>query len=322
MTSALDQRPERIMVIGGRGFVGAAVTRRLIASGRRPHLFGPPMAEDLLADCAGGFDESHGSVEKRDTMARAIAVSGAQALITTAAHSAGRAGLMRSSDVESDRALAINVLGFRNTLEAAREAGIKRLVWTSSTVVYGNAGDYGDTPVDENAPRAPLTFYGLTKQLAEDIAAHMRHCHGQDIVGLRLPLVLGPGLWYQGAASAIAALIRAAGKGPPHRAVFHDAVMDLMHVDDVATALLAVLDRADTAEPVYNINGFRARLSDIVAALKQRFPASDIGIDPEPPALSFPLIDDGRFRKRFGFTPGHSLDDVIDAMLPKETANV
>lgn len=314
--------PERIMVIGGRGFVGAAVTRRLIASGRRPHLFGPPMANDLLADCAGDFDESHGSVEDRETITRAIVDCGAEALITTAAHSAGRAGLMRSSDQESDRALAINVLGFRNTLEAAREAGIKRVVWTSSTVVYGDSGKYGDAPVDEDARRAPLTFYGLTKQLAEDIAAYMRHRHGQDIVGLRLPLVLGPGLWYQGAASAIATLIDAAGKGEPHHAAFHDAVMDLMHVDDVAAALLTVLDSNGAAEPIYNINGFRARLSDIVAALKQRFPAADIGIDAEPPALSFPLIDDSRFRARFGFKPGCALEDVVAAMLPGEAAHV
>lgn len=322
MTSVSERRPDRILVLGGRGFVGAAVTRRLIASGRRPHLFGPPMDDDLLADVAGRFDETHGGVEDRDAIVRAISASGAQAIVTTAAHSVGRSGLMRSGDAESDRALAVNVLGFRNTLEAARQAGLERVVWTSSTVVYGDAATYDGGRVDEDAPRRPLTFYGLTKQLAEDVAAYMRNRHGVHVVGLRLPLVLGRGLWYQGAASAIAALITAAGKAERHRAAFHDAPIDLMHVDDVAEALLVALDSPGKTDAVYNINGFTAAMTEFCAELRRRFPDADLGIDVRPPPLSFPLIDDGRFRQRFGFRPAKGLGGVIETMLPKEAIHV
>lgn len=322
MTSVSDKAGEAVLVIGGRGFVGAAVTRHLIARGRRPHLFGPPMQDDLLVDCIGRFDETQGSVEDRDALARIIERSGASDLITTAAYSSGRAGLMRSGDADNDRALTVNVLGFRNTLEAARATGIRRLVWTSSTVVYGDADGYDVARVDEDAPRRPLTFYGLTKQLAEDIAAFQRNRYGLDVIGLRLPLVLGPGLWYQGAASAIAALIESAGSGDAHRAAFHAMPMDLMHVDDVAAALAAALAADGAVDAIYNINGFTARLSDVVADLKRRFPTADITIDAQPPALRFPLIDDSRFRERFAFSPAYGLADIVESMLPRELAHV
>ncbi|WP_306120131.1 MULTISPECIES: NAD(P)-dependent oxidoreductase [unclassified Roseitalea] len=310
-----------VLVLGGRGFVGSHLTRRLIEAGIRPHLFGPPMADDLLADLAGRFDETHGSVEDRDAIVAAIHDTGARALVTMAAHSVGRSGLMRSGEAEADRALAINVLGFRNTLEAARQAGVGRVVWTSSTVVYGDADAYPPGRVDEAAPRRPITFYGLTKQMAEDVAVHYRNRYGLDVVGLRLPLVLGPGLWYQGAASTIVALIEAAGAGRALRAAFHDDPMDLMHVADVADAMVLALTRRGQAEAVYNINGFTARLSDVTAELEGRFGSLDIAIDPEPQARTFPLIDDARFRSRFGFAPAFGLADVVKSMLAKEPAN-
>lgn len=321
MTSVSENHSEAVVVLGGRGFVGAAVTRRLIAAGRRPHVFGPVMDDDLLADCADRFDETRGSVEDRAAIAHALAQSGAETVVTTVAHGAGRAGLMRSGETESERALAVNVAGFRNTLDAARQAGIKRVVWTSSTVVYGDARGYDQGRVDEDAPRRPLTFYGLTKQLAEDVAAYFRNRHDMDVVGLRLPLVLGPGLWYRGAASAISALIADVGAGRPHRTAFHDEPMDLMHVADVADAVVTALDRAGGADPVYNINGFTARFSDVVADLRRRRPSAEISVDRQTPALTFPLIDDTRFRARFGFTPSLALEDVVSSMLEREPAH-
>lgn len=322
MTSHSETGEQTIAVLGGRGFVGAAITKRLIASGRRPHLFGLPMQDDLLAGCTGRFDETAGSVEDAQAIANALTSSGASAIVTTVAHSAGRAGLMRSGDAESAQALAVNVLGLRNTLEAARKAGISRVIWTSSTVVYGDADGYGEDRVDEDAPRRPQTFYGLTKQLAEDVAAYYRNRHAIDVVGLRLPLVLGEGLWYQGAASAIAAMIADFGAGKPHHAAFHDDAMDLMHVTDVADAVLTVLDRSGPADAIYNINGFTARFSDLVAALKHRDPKAVITVDRQAPELTFPLIDDARFRARFSFTPAFALEDVISSLLNRIPAHV
>jgi UDP-glucose 4-epimerase len=317
MTSRSEFEP--VLVIGGRGFVGSHLVRALVAHGERPHVFGPAMSDDLLAGLARAFEETEGSVEDRAVIAEAIARSGARTLVTTAAYSAGRQGLMRSGDAETERAFAVNVLGFRNVLEAAREAGIRRVVWTGSTVVYGPAERYGAAPVDEDAPTGPVTVYGLTKLLSETIARYYRDRHQLDVICLRLPLVLGPGLWYQGAASSIVGIMTDAGPGKRHAVSFHDEPMDLMHVGDVARALVETLRHEGALEPVYNVNGFTARMSEIARAAERAVPGYAVELAPVPPALTFPLIDDGRFRAALGFAPEYGLEDVVAAMLPQET---
>lgn len=306
---------ETVLVLGGRGFVGSHVVRKLIVLGHHPCLFGPPMQQDLLADIAGQFDERPGDIRDIAQIKSAMAESGARAIVNTAAHSVGLNGMMRSSDADADNALAVNVAGFRNLLDAALHAGVRRVVWTSSTVVYGQADDYPQHFVDEDAPSAPLTFYGLTKQMSEDTARYYRNRFDLDVTGLRLPLVLGNDLWYQGAASALMELMRAAKIGVAHRVSFHDELIDLMHVSDVADAVLDVLFYRGETRDIYNINGFAARLTDILGRLEKKLGRLNIDVDIQSPTLHFPLINDRRFRETLGFQPAYGLAELVDSFL-------
>lgn len=311
---------ETVLVIGGRGFVGSHVVRALLQAGLNSHLFGPAMSDDLLSDVAGRFGETNGSVEDLSSIRDAIRKSGARSIVTTAAHSVGRQGLMRSGDAEADRALAINVLGFRNVLEAAREENARRVVWTGSTVVYGPADRYGAARVTEDAPTGPITFYGLTKLMSEDMAHYYRDRYGCDVVGLRLPLVLGRGLWYQGAASAIAGIAAEAVPGKTHAVSFHNDQLDLMHVGDATRAIVAALLARSKPAATYNINGFTARLSDFIEATEKAVPGYTVEHAIIPSPLRFPLIDDARFRAELGFTPAFDITDVVADMLAPQEA--
>lgn len=304
-----------ILVVGGRGFVGSHVARSLIARGYRVHVFGPNMANDLLQDVRSRLNETIGSIEDMAELDAVMAAARPSAIVTCAAYGEGNAGLMRSGESDADRAFATNVNGFRHLIDVAARHGVRRIVWTSSTVVYGPADAYADVRVDECSAKAPRTVYGLTKHIAEEVAIFLARRHPIEIVGLRLPLVLGPGLWYQGAAAALVALLLAARNGEAHTIAFHDTAMDLMHVSDTARAVVAALEAASIASPIYNINGFAARTSDLLQAIAAQRPGLRIMHEVQPPGMQFPLISDAAFRQAFAFAPDYDLIGFVADML-------
>lgn len=326
MTSGCNLLPdsptgERVLVIGGRGFVGSHIVRTLVRAGIRPQLFGPPMMEDRLADIVGHFDEHEGSIESAEGLRQAFRKSGAQSVISCAAHGVGRLGLMQSGEAEADAAMAINVMGLHKLMSCASEANVRRVVWMSSTVVYGPSSAYPVQPVDEDERPAPRTFYGLTKTMAEEVATFYSRRHDLSVVGLRLPLILGPGLWYEGAAAKLAQMFDAARTGAPYCLRFHNESVDLMHVSDVAAAVMAVLWYPGHLDPTYNLEGFKARASELVAELVRQEPEASITFKSLPATMLFPLISGTRLREATGFVAPHNLNAFTTAMLAKDTAH-
>lgn len=317
MTSRSDHLAgRRVLVVGGRGFVGAHLVRSLVGAGADVHVFGPAMDADRSDALPASVGETIGSVTDAEALARALAESAATEVVSCAGYGAGRLGLMRSGEADRDAAMTVNVLGHARLLEAAQAAGVRRLVWTSSTVVYGPAALYGRGRVDESAAREPDTFYGLTKSLAEDLSAFHARAGRMSVVGLRLPLVLGPGLWYAGAAASLAELLAAAGERRAYRLAFHDEPIDLAHVADVADAALSALRHDGPLAHTYNLEGFTARASELVADVRALAPGSEATFENAgPPALLFPLVSGERFRRDTGFEARHDRAGFVRAML-------
>jgi UDP-glucose 4-epimerase len=241
--------------------------------------------------------------------------------VSCAAHGVGRLGLMRSGEADADAAMAINVMGLHKLLDVALEVGAQRVVWTSSTVVYGPSLLHAKHPLDESATLAPTTFYGLTKTMAEEVGAYYARRHQFSVIGLRLPLILGPGLWYEGAAAALAKLFEAAESGMPYVLNTHDEPIDLMHVSDVGLAVVRVLGHNGPLRPVYNLEGFKTRASDLIAEIKRHRPDLQIILDQVPPAMLFPLISGASLCNDVGFTPKFDRETFVEAMLRKDPNN-
>src|SRR5688572_26736761 len=100
-----------VLITGGRGFVGAHVTRAFLDDGWEVAVFGPAMPVDLLADRRGAFADLDGSIDDREAVGTALGKARPTLVVSLAAFSQGSAGLSRSGEADLDRAIAINALG-------------------------------------------------------------------------------------------------------------------------------------------------------------------------------------------------------------------
>jgi UDP-glucose 4-epimerase len=304
-------------VIGARGFVGSNTVRALLAAGWRVHAYGPPMAPDLLSDLAGRFAETHGTVEDADAMARAMADAGATVVLNFAAYAAGDVGLARSGEADADRAFDVNLTGLRRSFDAALRAGVPRVVWSSSTTLYGPAARYPG-PVDETAEARPQGVYGLTKALGEQLSSFYRDRHGLQTVAVRLPLVFGPGLWYRGAAAGLAALFRAARPGVRHVLEGPAEPIDLMYAPDCADALVAIAAHPGPVPERLNINGFTTTYAAVARAVAAAVPGFEAAFEPRPAPVVYPLVRTDLSDATIGFVPRFGLDAAVRDFIARE----
>lgn len=299
-----------VLVLGGRGFVGGAVVRHLVAAGREVHVFGPESPVPLPT----GASETIGSIEDAGALARTIAALRPSDVASFAAFSSGPIGLARSGEADPERMLAVNVLGFRRLLACCVEAGIRRVAWASSTVVLGRAQAL-DLRCGEDAPRRPLGNYALSKVLAEEVADYFRARHGLEAVGLRIPLMLGPGLWYDGAASVLKAMVAGALSGARGRVVVPGVAFDAMHVADAGGLVEALLAAPPGLAAVYNVAGYTTSYREIARVLAELVPGYAPDLAEEEPPVAFPLVSQALLEKDTGWRHRHDLRATLRDMI-------
>ncbi|MEI8394549.1 MAG: NAD-dependent epimerase/dehydratase family protein [Rhodospirillaceae bacterium] len=159
-------------------------------------------------------------------------------------------------------AFDVNIRGTFNVLEACVENGVKRLVYSSSASVYGDAVL---EPMDEDHPFNNKNFYGATKIAGEAMARAYHHRYGLPLVGLRYMNVYGPRQDYYGAYIAVIMKMLDAidrGDGPTILGDGSEA-FDFVAVEDCAKANICAM-KADTVDRFYNVGtGKRTSLKEL-----------------------------------------------------------
>jgi len=299
------------LVIGASGFVGSNTVHALLAAGWKVHTFGPPTTDDQLGALDARITRHEGTVADVDGLTAAMKASGADAVISLAAFSAGRTGLARAGEADAEKAIEINVQGLRRTFEVARAAGIGRVIWSSSTTLYGPKQHYAETRIDEDAPFRPQLMYGLTKAMGEQMSDYYRDAAGLECVSVRLPLIFGPGLWYQGAAAALLAMFQAARPGASHDLEGPADELDLMYVTDAAEALVALCAHEGPLAGRYNINGFTTSYPALARAVEKAVPGYSVRFTEKPPQVVYPLITTKRVEADIGYRPRFGIDAAV-----------
>lgn len=172
-----------VCVTGGTGFVGSYVVKALLDDGHQVRVV-HRVTSKLDALSGLEYESVIGDVTDKDSLVKAFADC------DWVFHAAAVADYWRS---DKDTLFSINVEGTRNVLEAAHEADVKRVIFTSSAATIGLPDD--DTPSDESVPfnlAAEQFPYAYSKLLAEEIVAEAVE-NGQDVVILNPSVVIGPG---------------------------------------------------------------------------------------------------------------------------------
>lgn len=293
-------RGQRALLIGASGFIGRHVVYALAENGLEVHGLDVHDAQsfDVLKD------HHRGSVTDRQRLDEVFSRLRPELVISLAAHASGGSGPGISAERDCDAAFAVNVDGLRNTIAACRLCEVSRLVWASSTTVLGPAARHDGDMVDEDAPRFPVTNYGLTKSLAEEIGAYAHRRFGHEVVALRPTLVLGPGLPYRGLLDPLKRLFEACAKREAAVKIgWGQHRFDIVHVLDAAAAFAAVALARAPLRDLYHVNGGPTDIGEIAAAARKICPGLKVEITEETPAVVYPLVSGRRIAEDVGFTP-------------------
>ena len=255
----------KVVVTGAAGFIGSHLTESLLADGRDVvgvdafvDYYPRDVKERNLAKARGhrAFRLVEGSVQDMDL---AGVLDGASEVFHLAAQAGVRASWGRDFAVYTDN----NVLATQRLLEASVAARVPRLVYASSSSVYGDAASL---PLQEQTACRPVSPYGVTKLAAEHLANLYHSNLGVPVVSLRYFTVYGP---RQRPDMAFHRFLTAARDGSPIR-LFGDGrqTRDFTYIDDIVAATRAA---ADSGRPggVYNVGGGeRVALSDVIGRIE------------------------------------------------------
>jgi nucleoside-diphosphate-sugar epimerase len=267
-------------VSGAAGFVGSHLADALLARGD----------EVVAVDCFTPFYEVADKVHNAQSLREASRCTFVQADLRNAAlepllegvdvvfHHAAQPGERGASWDERFADYAThNVLATHRLLDAARQAGVDRFVYASSSSIYGNALDY---PTYEGALPAPFSPYGVTKLAGEHLCRAYAHNFGTSTISLRYFTVYGP---RQRPDMSVHRLIEAALDGAPFP-LYGDGeqVRELTYVDDVVAANLAAARAEIAPGEVCNIaGGSEIILRDLIDLVGAQV-GSPVKVDPQP----------------------------------------
>jgi UDP-glucose 4-epimerase len=304
----------RFLVTGGAGFIGSHLVERLLREGHAVRVlddFSTGRRDNLaFARPADPLEIVAGDIRDTRTVRDAVAD------IDGVFHEAALVSVARSVETP-ELSCDINAHGTARVFDAARGAGVRRIVYASSAAVYG---DRAPLPVRERAPVGPLSPYGLDKLYTEQLGALYHALYGVEAVALRYFNVFGPrqdpSSPYSGVVSIFVTRLLAGvpitihGDGEQSR--------DFVYVDDVVEAnVQAMLGPYPGPSPLNVAGGSRTTLNTLVAMLGEI-----IGIEPRVTHdatragdIRHSQADIAAIRTALGYAPRWTLRAGLEALV-------
>ena len=295
------------LVTGGAGFIGSHLAEELLRRGHRVRI-----VDNMLSGkrrnlaCVPAAEFVEGDLAEEGVAARAAA--GMDYVL----HQAAIPSVPRSVEdpAASNRA---NITGTLNVLIAARDAGVKRLVYAGSSSAYG---DTPTLPKREDMPPRPLSPYALQKLVGEQYCQLFTRLYGLPTVTTRYFNVFGPrqdpGSPYSGVISLFATALLE-GRRP----IIHgdgEQTRDFTYIDNVVDGVLRACEAPSVAGEVINVaTGRRISLNELLGVLRNLAGSNLEAVFKEPRAgdVRDSQADISKARALLGYEPAVSLEDGL-----------
>jgi UDP-glucose 4-epimerase len=315
-----------VLVTGGAGYIGSAVTELLLARGHRTVVL-DNLSQGHRGAIHSGAEFIHADIQDRDALARIFSGHRFDAVMHFAALIA-----VGESVQQPLRYYRQNVVGLMNVVDAMRAADVGAIVFSSTAAVYGIPKE---NPISESCPVAPINPYGWTKLMCEQILADTGASLGGAPFGwiaLRYFNVAGAtercGEAHQPETHLIPRILDVAAGRHAHAELYGTdyptpdgtCVRDYIHILDLADAhifaLEALLGGSAVAQHVFNLGNNRGYSVREVIAGVERVTGKKVPVknhprrDGDSPAL---VASHEAARRVLGWTPRYGLDEILSS---------
>ncbi len=295
------------LVTGGAGFIGSHLVDSLVGHGARVRILDNFVTgrKRNISHLGSSVETIEGDLRDSDACSRACA--GMDLVFHQAA-----LGSVPRSVAEPATSIEVNVTGTANLFAAARQSGVRRVVYASSSAVYG---DSQELPKKEGGEGSPMSPYALSKQMNEQLAEIFRRCYNMDMVGLRYFNVYGPRQRPDGPYAAVIPRFFDAWLNGRPPVIYGDGEQsrDFTYVTDAVHANLLAAG-ATAAGQAFNVaGGQRVSVNELARIVRGLVGGGPAPKHEEPRAgdVRHSLADLSASRLALGYQPEHEVESGL-----------
>ncbi|UNK20943.1 NAD-dependent epimerase/dehydratase family protein [Paenibacillus sp. N3/727] len=293
----------KTVVTGGAGFIGSHLVNRLVSQSYEVHVI------DNLTTGDPGRLHSEAVLHVTDVGSDQAATYIRLLKPDIVFHLAAQADVQQSIKSPTADAYA-NIKGTINVLEACRAAKVRKIIFASSSEVYGNVAK---DVLTEDDPVSPISFYSLSKLAAEQYIRLYKHFYGLEYTILRYSHVYGPRQTTNGEGGVISVFSEQMSSGLP-LSIFGDGTQtrDFIYIKDVVEANLAVIDLGHS-DTLHVSTGQCTSVNQIVDIVRGQFTGViDVNYLPAKPGdIAHSCLDNSKIMSMLNWKPEYTIEQGL-----------
>ena len=300
---------KKILIVGGYGFLGKWLIKSLPKNKYKISILDQKLNKKKLQKY--NIDNYFRiNTSKSEELKLVLNKTNWDYVICLAAWGGNGNGLLKAAEENFQQAIQINVYDFRNILEELKNNKKVRIIWSSSTVVFGEE-KYYKRKVIEQSELNPTTNYGLTKVLAEKITKYYVKNYDMNITGIRFPIIIGPGLKYRGVASGISDMAIFSKNNKKSIIPMVSSTLDLIYVKDAVSIILGVINSNKKLNYIYNCPSYRTNAKNLADTFNKYYNKKIISIKNIGKGSTYPIMNSNLIKNDIKFNLKFNLSKTI-----------